>query len=187
MAPSLFQEVSSQELIPEVVSMPAGAPATSSQRVFELAQSAVSVPSSPLAGAVMDQVIIDIRKNFKEGVDRISIQLKPESLGKVDISLDLTPEGKSIVVVSTERADTLTLLKQNTHFLAQSLEESGFHHHAIDYHLMGESFSREQNHQGSEHADGYGKASHEGASVSEPSFYQPPLLPRHNGAWDIYV
>lgn len=70
--------------------------------------------------AVLDQVSVQITKALKAGVDRINIQLKPANLGRIEVNLELTQDGRVAAVVTADNKDTLDLLQRD----AKSLEEA---------------------------------------------------------------
>jgi flagellar hook-length control protein FliK len=74
---------------------------------------------------VADQVAVQIQKSLSQGNDRISIQLKPAELGKVEVRLDVGHEGRVTAVITADRADTLDLLQRDARILQHSLQDAG--------------------------------------------------------------
>ncbi len=52
--------------------------------------------------AVLDQVSVQITKALKAGVDRINIQLKPANLGRIEVNLELSQDGRVAAVVTAD-------------------------------------------------------------------------------------
>ncbi len=75
--------------------------------------------------SVVDQVSVKITKALQNGADRISIQLKPADLGRVDIKMELTQDGRVMAVVSAEKQDTLDLLRRDASELQKALADAG--------------------------------------------------------------
>src|SRR3546814_20872562 len=51
---------------------------------------------------VTDQVVLRIQKAVAEGRDRISMSLKPADMGRVDVKLDVGPNGRVQAVLRSE-------------------------------------------------------------------------------------
>ncbi len=75
--------------------------------------------------AVVDQVMVQINKAVGGGVDKISIQLKPDSLGRVEVQLKMGQDGKVSAVVTADKQDTLDLLQRDAKGLEQALKDAG--------------------------------------------------------------
>ena len=74
---------------------------------------------------VADQVSVHITKALKAGVDRITIQLKPASLGRIDVQLEVGHDGRVIAVVTADNKDTLDLLQRDARELERALQNAG--------------------------------------------------------------
>lgn len=74
---------------------------------------------------VTNQVSVQIQKAVGQGVDQIRIQLKPADLGRVDVKLDVAPDGRVNVAVSVENPDTLELLQRDARALQNALQDAG--------------------------------------------------------------
>jgi len=79
------------------------------------------LPRQPIA----DQVSVQVTKAIKAGLDRINIQLKPESMGRIDVKLEVARDGQVTAVVVADNKDTLDLLKRDGQELARALQEAG--------------------------------------------------------------
>jgi hypothetical protein len=58
-------------------------------------------------------------------MDRIEIRLKPEALGRVDVRLELGPEGRVVATVTADQRHTLELLRSDARSLERALQEAG--------------------------------------------------------------
>lgn len=74
---------------------------------------------------VADQVSVHITKALKAGMDRITIQLKPASLGRIDVQLEVGHDGRVIAVVTADNKDTLDLLQRDARELERALQDAG--------------------------------------------------------------
>lgn len=90
---------------------------------------AAAAPAKPPAPVppriVANQVAVQIQKAVGDGNDRISIQLKPAELGKVDVRLDVSSDGRVSAVITAHRADTLDLLQRDARILQNALQDAG--------------------------------------------------------------
>lgn len=78
------------------------------------------VPMTP-----SDQVHVAIRHATDDGIDRITIQLEPAELGRVEVRMQVAHDGRTHMVISADRASTLDLLARDAHGLERSLAEAG--------------------------------------------------------------
>lgn len=104
------------------------------------AASASRPPPVP-AHVVADQVAVNIQKGISQGQDRITVQLRPQELGKVEIKMEMTHDGKMTAVVSAERPETLDMLRQDSRSLVQALNDAGMQadENSLSFSLQGEN------------------------------------------------
>ncbi len=74
---------------------------------------------------VTNQISVQIQKAVGQGVDQIRIHLKPADLGRVDVKLDVAPDGRVNVAVSVENPETLELLQRDARALQNALQDAG--------------------------------------------------------------
>jgi flagellar hook-length control protein FliK len=79
-------------------------------------------PAPPPAAG---QVSVHIAKAVRAGVDRIDIQLAPASLGRVEISLDLSDSQQVRATISAESKEALELLRGDARVLERALNDAG--------------------------------------------------------------
>ncbi len=85
-----------------------------------------SMPLSlPHQAALREQVAVHIHKAAAKGMDRVSIQLKPAELGRVEVHMDMRADYRTTVTVLVERPETLDLLQRDARGLEQSLRDAG--------------------------------------------------------------
>jgi flagellar hook-length control protein FliK len=75
--------------------------------------------------AVVDQISVNIGKAAKGGIERIQIQLKPENLGRVEVRLEVSHDGRVTAAVTADNRDTLELLKSDARGLERALQDAG--------------------------------------------------------------
>jgi flagellar hook-length control protein FliK len=84
-----------------------------------LPRAAVNIP------APSTQVAVQISRAVQNGASRISVQLNPPELGRVDVKLDIGFDGRVLAVVSAERPETLELLQRDARALERALQNAG--------------------------------------------------------------
>lgn len=82
----------------------------------------------------VEQIKVNITKSAVKGVDTIDIQLKPEDLGKIQIKMHISKDGKVQAEIISGRQETLDMLQREASGLARAFEEAG-------YETDGKSFS----------------------------------------------
>ena len=75
--------------------------------------------------ALVEQVSVQISKALNAGNDRISIQLKPADLGRVDIQMELGQDGRVTAIVTADNKQTLDLLQKDSKQLQEALQQAG--------------------------------------------------------------
>jgi flagellar hook-length control protein FliK len=78
-----------------------------------------------VAASALDQVAASLSRGGKLGLSQIEIQLKPASLGAVDVKIELTHDGRIAAVISADRSDTLLQLERGSGELHQALRDAG--------------------------------------------------------------
>jgi flagellar hook-length control protein FliK len=74
---------------------------------------------------VADQVVVAVKHAKEDGIERITIQLQPNDLGHVEVKLESHSDGRSHIVFTADKADTLEILQRDVRMLERSLQEAG--------------------------------------------------------------
>ncbi|MEZ5690675.1 MAG: flagellar hook-length control protein FliK [Rickettsiales bacterium] len=77
--------------------------------------------SSPIS----EQVVFHVKKIIATGNSKITIQLSPEDLGKLDIKLDIDAKGKTGVTITADNKNTLDMLQRDSQGLQKALTDAG--------------------------------------------------------------
>src|SRR5579863_4876299 len=95
---------------------------------------------STLAASTLDQIAFSLRQSARNGLNQIEIQLKPASLGSIDVKLEMAHDGRMTAVISSDRSDTLNLLQRNSGELQQALRDAGLQTDtgSLSFNLRGE-------------------------------------------------
>jgi flagellar hook-length control protein FliK len=75
--------------------------------------------------ALTDQVSVQISKAINAGNDKISIQLKPADMGRVDVQMEVGHDGRISAVISADNKSTMDLLQKDAKELQQALQQAG--------------------------------------------------------------
>lgn len=105
------------------------APVSSNQSANALRNAPASAhePHATRAHAqpAIEQVALAIARRAKDGATRFDIRLDPPELGRVDVRLDFSADGKVTAALAAERAETYDLLRRDANTLARALAEAG--------------------------------------------------------------
>lgn len=74
---------------------------------------------------VVEQVHVAITRASKAEIDRITIQLDPADLGRVDVMMDVRRDGTTHLIVAADRRETLDMLQRDARGLERALQEAG--------------------------------------------------------------
>lgn len=76
-------------------------------------------------GPAADQIAMKIHKAAAAGNERISVQLHPAELGRVDVKLEFSQDGLLRASITAERPETLDLLQRDARALERALGDAG--------------------------------------------------------------
>ena len=122
---------------------------------------------------IVDQIKVVITRAAKAGLDKITIQLKPLELGRIDVKLEMSDDHKVSVTVTADTKETLNLLQSDSHTLERTLNDAGLRTDANNLHfnLRSESDPREaQNGGGQNRGQGNANTADAAAQDLDPSF-----------------
>ena len=75
---------------------------------------------------VIEQIKVNITKSAIKGVDTIDIQLKPEDLGKIQIKMHISKDGKLQAEIISGRPETLDILQKDVSALSKAFNDAGY-------------------------------------------------------------
>jgi len=138
---------------------------------------------------VGEQVALNLKQAIAADNNEIRIQLKPASLGTIDVKLNVGQDGRVNAVISADRSDTLNMLKQDAGALQQALRDAGLNADgsSLSFNLSGNAHSFAQSwSQGNSNtgSNGYANAASDALLGNDPVAPTPRL---HAGALDIEV
>jgi len=98
---------------------------SSSQATQQAASANPTDRPAATAQQVIDQIKVNITKAAKAGLDRVTINLKPVELGRIEIKLEMSEDHKVRVTVTADNKDTLNLLQTDSRTLERTLNDAG--------------------------------------------------------------
>lgn len=107
--------------------LPAAGPSHQANQT-QHSQAAAQVQAPRLAqfkAQVLDQVSVHVTKALNDGTDKITIQLKPEHLGRIEVAMEVAADGRMHAVITADNKDTLQLLQRDARDLARALQDAG--------------------------------------------------------------
>lgn len=126
---------------------------------------------------VAEQVVFHVKTAVSTGDSKIHIQLHPEDLGKLDITLDVSANGKTGVTITADNKQTLDLLQKDSSGLAKALADAG---------LKTDAGSLSFNLRGGEQ-QGQGQSQFQAASTYRSSQPEEDILPTIAAVTRSYV
>lgn len=111
---------------------------TQSQSAAEQANN--TQKQAPTGRTVVDQVSVKITKAIQGGNDKITIQLRPANMGRVEVKMELTRDNHLTVLIVADNRETLELLKNDARGLQRALAEAGLQTDAgdLNFNLRGQ-------------------------------------------------
>ena len=91
--------------------------------------------------SVFEQVFVKINKAVNAGNDKITIQLRPANMGRVEVKMELTHDNRLMAVLTADNKQTLELLQRDARDLQRALADAGLHTGSGDlqFNLRGET------------------------------------------------
>jgi len=77
------------------------------------------------APQVMHDVAVHMKQAFDQNLDKVTVQLNPPSLGKIEIELQFAKDGRVNAILMADKVETYDLLQRNPQLLKESLAGSG--------------------------------------------------------------
>jgi flagellar hook-length control protein FliK len=137
------------------------------QQTQQAAQPNPTERPAATAQHVIDQIKVNITKAAKAGLDRVTIQLKPVELGRIEIKLEMSEDHKVRVTVTADTKDTLSLLQTDSRTLERTLNDAGLRTDANNLHFNLRSESDAQSAEGQNGRGGKNGASNANEAAGE--------------------
>jgi len=90
--------------------------------------------------SMVEQVTVKITKAIQAGNDKITIQLRPANMGRVEVKMEVSQDNRLNVQVIVDRPETLDQLQKDSRELQRALQEAGLHvdNEDLNFNLRGE-------------------------------------------------
>lgn len=89
------------------------------------ATAAAAATNRPMVHPVVEQVVLHIAKAAADQADRIKIELRPIELGRIDVRMEIGPDGRVQAVFAADRPQTMELLQRDSRQLQSALQDAG--------------------------------------------------------------
>ena len=140
---------------------------------------------------IVDQIKVVINRAAKAGLDKVTIQLKPLELGRIEVKLEMSADHKVAVTVTADNKETLALLQSDSHTLERTLNDAGLRTDSANLHfnLRSESDARqaEQNASGQGGKNSASTAADAGATDLDTSEFDYAEAARTRGGIDTFA
>lgn len=93
---------------------------TAAQQTAALQGARAMPPQQPV-----EQVAVQITQAVQSGADKITVQLRPESLGRITVELEVGANNKVTAIIAADKQDTLDLMQRDSRALEKALNEAG--------------------------------------------------------------
>jgi flagellar hook-length control protein FliK len=159
------------------------------QQTQQAAQPNPTERPAATAQHVIDQIKVNITKAAKAGLDRVTIQLKPVELGRIEIKLEMSEDHKVRVTVTADTKDTLSLLQTDSRTLERTLNDAGLRTDANNLHfnLRSESDAQSAESQNGRGGKNGGGAANEAAGEELPSSFDYAAAAYARGGVDTFA
>lgn len=106
------------------------------------------------------QVAVQVQQAAEDGNDRVSIQLTPHDLGKIEVQLEFGAGGKLRAKVMAENPQTLEMLQKDAKGLEKALQDAGLNTDAnsLSFSLQQDNGDQAQQRQRDQEGSNYGTA-----------------------------
>ncbi|MFQ5765087.1 MAG: flagellar hook-length control protein FliK [Rhodospirillales bacterium] len=90
--------------------------------------------------SVVNQITVKITKAIQAGNDKITIQLRPANMGRVEVKMELSHDNRLVALVTADSRETLELLQKDSRELQRALQEAGLRTDAgdLNFNLRGQ-------------------------------------------------
>jgi hypothetical protein len=156
------------------------------------AQPGAAQPQPATPRQVIEQIKVHITRAAKAGLDRVTIQLRPEDLGRIEIKLEMFQDGKVKASIAADNPATLELLQKDARGMERALQDAGLRADASDleFSLRGEDSEKladDRTEGRGQQADTGRDVANDNAATDEGEVYDYQLAARRRGGVDTYA
>ncbi|MBL8642851.1 MAG: flagellar hook-length control protein FliK, partial [Rhodospirillaceae bacterium] len=148
-------------------------------------------PAPTQGQQIIEQIKVNITRAAKAGLDRVTIQLRPHELGRIEIKLEMSAEGKVTANVTADNPATLELLQRESRGLERALQDAGLRADAndLEFNLRSEDQTQEADKNGQQRQNGREQtaAQMSDAEIEADDMYDYAMAASLRGGVDTYV
>ena len=74
---------------------------------------------------MVEQISIKVTKALEAGIDKITIQLRPAHMGRVEVKMEMIQDNRVSALIIADNRETLDALKNDSRELQRALMEAG--------------------------------------------------------------
>ncbi|MCC7047959.1 MAG: flagellar hook-length control protein FliK [Alphaproteobacteria bacterium] len=140
-------------------------------------------PAPPLPRlAAMEQIAINVRKAVAAGLDEVTIQLRPDELGRIDVRMEVGKDGQVSAHIRADKPETLDLLQRDARGLERVLQEAGLRtdNNSLSFGLRGDNGAQGQ-------GQGRPQQGIVAETPEETAAPLPPIIRAADGRVDLHV
>jgi hypothetical protein len=136
-----------------------------------------------------EQVKVHIQQLVKSGADRIQIKLSPAALGKVEVTLEMSPDKTVQAIVYAEKPETLDMLERDARVLQRAFEEAGmkFDSNSLTFQHGQSGNSDAELAEGGAQTEAGAAADADGSDGDEATDNDQPRRRQHDGMLDLEI
>jgi len=82
--------------------------------------------------SMVEQISVKITKAIQSGQDKITIQLRPANMGRVEVKMEVSQDNRLTALVTVDNRETLDQLKNDSRSLQRALQDAGLQTDAGD-------------------------------------------------------
>jgi flagellar hook-length control protein FliK len=124
-------------------------PSQTSELSIQAARSAGTLQIAPGIRVPVQLIAVNIAQYASQGINRFEMRLDPPELGRVDVKLEMRPDGKVTAHLTAERTETLDLLQRDARALERALNDTGLSadSDSLSFSLKDQAFNGDHNQQ----------------------------------------
>ena len=88
-------------------------------------RASVEAAAKPISRLATEHVAVNIAGAVRGGLRQITIQMRPASLGEIDVDIKISNDGHVSAQVRAERPETLEMLQRDARGLERALQDAG--------------------------------------------------------------
>ncbi|ACI98801.1 flagellar hook-length control protein FliK [Rhodospirillum centenum] len=144
--------------------------------------------TAPQSLPALHQVAVTIQRGVQEGRNQLTVQLRPEELGRIDVRLEFESGGRIRAAVTADNPYTLDLLQRDSRGLEKALQDAGLRADSGSLSFSLRDEGRQAQQQQSDRGNGRAVAfAVEGETASDTPPSPPPVRVLAPGRVDVRI